>query len=228
MGNVISSFFSSLIDSISKLFGSPLDFLSGKSCSTVCSSQWDLICYIENFCVANLFKMGMVLILCYIILLFIYLSYKLGICHCIGHSICKMIWGSIKCWFSAWEYCCTFLCVELMSVRRKRRRRYRREMEDGFYTSDIEYNDRSFSYHTPRHIEQSSRSWRSSRRRRNYKGIRLRRSLRPRSVGIRAGSNRDSVYGCKRNLGLHRNHASKDHELKMRRTSKFVQKRYKL
>lgn len=34
-------------------------------CSSVCGSTWDFICYIENFCVANLLKMGMVFILSY-------------------------------------------------------------------------------------------------------------------------------------------------------------------
>ncbi|KAK1554431.1 hypothetical protein Q3G72_012047 [Acer saccharum] len=51
---------------ISNLFESPLDFVSGKSCSSVCGSTWDFICYIENFCVANLLKMATVLVLSYI------------------------------------------------------------------------------------------------------------------------------------------------------------------
>ena len=34
--------------------------------SSVCGSTWDFICYIENFCMANLLKMAMVLVLSYI------------------------------------------------------------------------------------------------------------------------------------------------------------------
>ncbi|XP_011653782.1 uncharacterized protein LOC101218855 isoform X3 [Cucumis sativus] len=65
MGNVASSLASDVFSAIGKIFGSPLDFLSGRSCSSVCGSTWDFICYIENFCVANLLKMGMVFILSY-------------------------------------------------------------------------------------------------------------------------------------------------------------------
>lgn len=58
--------FSGFIQAIGKLFRSPLDFLAGKSCSSICGSTWDLICYIENFCVANILKLIMVLVLSYI------------------------------------------------------------------------------------------------------------------------------------------------------------------
>ncbi|KAK0576797.1 hypothetical protein LWI29_023411 [Acer saccharum] len=84
--------------SISNLFESPLDFVSGKSCSSVCGSTWDFICYIENFCVANLLKMATVLVLSYIVLLFFYLLYKLGICGCIGHSLCRISWACLVSW----------------------------------------------------------------------------------------------------------------------------------
>ncbi|MBA0566176.1 hypothetical protein Golob_011019, partial [Gossypium lobatum] len=59
MENVVSSVFSGFIQAIGKLFHSPLDFLAGKSCSSICGSTWDLICYIENFCVANILKLIM-------------------------------------------------------------------------------------------------------------------------------------------------------------------------
>lgn len=41
-------------------------FLSWLLFSSACGSTWDLICYIENFCVANLLKMVAVFALFYI------------------------------------------------------------------------------------------------------------------------------------------------------------------
>ncbi|KAK2992063.1 hypothetical protein RJ640_016993 [Escallonia rubra] len=66
MGNVIGSLLSGFAQAVEKLFGSPIDFLAGKSCSSVCGSTWDLICYIENFCVANLLKLATAAVLLYI------------------------------------------------------------------------------------------------------------------------------------------------------------------
>ncbi|CAL0319401.1 unnamed protein product [Lupinus luteus] len=66
MGNVIESFASGFGEAVGKLFNSPVEFLSGKSCSSVCGPTWDLVCYIENFCIANLFKLALVLVLVYI------------------------------------------------------------------------------------------------------------------------------------------------------------------
>ncbi|KAK9929903.1 hypothetical protein M0R45_026973 [Rubus argutus] len=43
--------------------------------------------FIEHLCVSNLFKLLMILVLCYITLLFFYLVLKLGIFQCIGKSL---------------------------------------------------------------------------------------------------------------------------------------------
>ncbi|XVE55296.1 hypothetical protein DITRI_Ditri03aG0147600 [Diplodiscus trichospermus] len=221
MGNVINSVFSGFIDAIGKLFGSPLDFLAGKSCSSVCGPTWDFICYIENFCIANLLKLTMVLVLSYIVLLFFYLLYKVGICQCIGHSLRRMVWGWIACWFSFWEFCCTFLCYKLRKIKRiNRRRRRRRVKEYQFDTTSEEDDDESFSYHISRPMEVSSTS--SSGRWRDYRGVHLRKSLRPRSHRIKVGINRDALY--KRNLTRHGHHVNMVPDIRVTHTSKFAQK----
>ncbi|KAK6277293.1 hypothetical protein POUND7_017616 [Theobroma cacao] len=218
MGNVISSFFSGFTDAIAKLFGSPIDFLAGKSCSSVCGSTWDFICYIENFCVANLLKLIMVLVLSYIVLLFFYLLYKVGICQCIGHSLCRMVWACMACWFSFCEFCCTFFCFKLLKVKRINRGR-RRVREYRFDTGD-EHDDESFSYRISRPTEASSTSL--SGRWGDYRGVHLRKSLRPRSHRIKVGIKRDALY--ERNHSKHDHHINTVHGIRVTHTSKFAQK----
>ncbi|XP_057766581.1 uncharacterized protein LOC130987034 isoform X3 [Salvia miltiorrhiza] len=65
MGNAVGSIFSGVGQVVGNIFGHPLDFLSGKSCNSVCAPTWDFLCYIENFCVAQLLKFVMVAILVY-------------------------------------------------------------------------------------------------------------------------------------------------------------------
>ncbi|KAL1533600.1 corepressor interacting with RBPJ 1 [Salvia divinorum] len=73
MGNSVGSVFSGVGQVVGNIFSHPLDFLSGKACNSVCAPTWDFICYIENFCVAQLLKFVMVAILAYFMLLFFYL-----------------------------------------------------------------------------------------------------------------------------------------------------------
>ncbi|KAG6608041.1 Protein HAPLESS 2, partial [Cucurbita argyrosperma subsp. sororia] len=198
MGNVASSLASGLFLALNKVFGSPLDFLSGKSCSSVCGSTWDFICYIENFCVANLLKMGMVVILAYFVLLLLYLFHKIGIFGCIGRGLCRMIWTCLASYCHAWEYCCTFMCIKLASVKRTRRRRHRRRDLEEELESEEEakhrYGSSSDSSNDSEKIE-SRRSKRVSRkRRRSHRGSQTSKTLRPRSHGIRVRSGRVLVY----------------------------------
>ncbi|WP_204318293.1 hypothetical protein, partial [Serratia marcescens] len=46
----------------------------------------------ENFCVANLAKTALILILSYFFLFFIYMLYKVGFWHCIIHGFFKLLW----------------------------------------------------------------------------------------------------------------------------------------
>ncbi|PNT62241.1 hypothetical protein BRADI_5g27575v3 [Brachypodium distachyon] len=66
MGNIIDSVASGFTKAIADILAKPLDFLSGKTCSSACGSTWDIICYVENFCVANLAKMAAILFLLYL------------------------------------------------------------------------------------------------------------------------------------------------------------------
>lgn len=193
----------------------------------VCVSTWDFICYIENFCVANLLKMAMVLGLSYIVLLFFYLLYKLGICWCIGHSLCKILWACLVSWFSIWEYCCTFFWVKLIKLKR-RNQVHRRNIEHEFDTSEADaYYDYDVESHSfddsPRDRSLSSRS-----REIDYRGTHLRKSLRPRSHNVRLGISRDSMHrhghSHRRNTIKQHTHNGTIHGIKVAHSSKFVKK----
>lgn len=221
MGNILGSLTSGFIKVVSDLFGAPLDFLSGKSCSSACGSTWDLLCYIENFCIANLLKLVAVLILLYIVLLFFYLLYKIGICHCLGKSICKMLWACFTSCFSACEYGCMFIWFKMKNLRRMKQENLRDMEEYDSSFSDDELEERLSYSRMPRTIEfRKSLSRRSRERRRIY----LERSLRPRSHRIRVGISRGSIYVNERDRGKHDRHVSTVHNIKVTRTSKFVQK----
>ncbi|XP_024020739.1 uncharacterized protein LOC112091400 [Morus notabilis] len=244
MGNVVSSFFSGFGKVIGDIFGSPLDFLAGKSCNSVCGSTWDFICYIENFCVSHLLKMAMVLVLLYIVLLFLYLLHKLGICECVSWSLCRMLWACFASCLSVCDCCCTFLCLKLRNLRGRtnRRRRRRRKLDiEVVDTSSTEAGDEHHNGETSfascdydMYKEKSDSSL--SRRKRDYRSDQLRKSLRPRSHRIGAGISKDHLgHGNRRSynikLGDHHNHnhdhdhnSRVDHAIRVTRTSKFVRK----
>ncbi|CAN4097737.1 unnamed protein product [Withania somnifera] len=162
MDNVIGTLFSGFGTILGKIFGHPFDFLAGKSCSTVCGPTWDFSCYIENFCISQLLKLVMVSILFYFVLLFLYLQYKLGICGCICHILCKSTWACFSTCFSVLD-CCTSLCVK--PKRATSRRHHIRDIE--------EEGEGSLSYH--RINEGRKRSIRDQRKEH------FRRTLRPKS-----------------------------------------------
>ncbi|XP_048560096.1 uncharacterized protein LOC125540520 [Triticum urartu] len=66
MGNVLGSLVSGFTKVLADLLSKPIDFLSGKACSTACGPMWDVLCYIENFCVASLAKTAVTLFLLYL------------------------------------------------------------------------------------------------------------------------------------------------------------------
>ncbi|KAK9162300.1 hypothetical protein Syun_003202 [Stephania yunnanensis] len=219
MGNIVGSFLSGITKVVNNLFEGPLNLISGKSCGSICGSTWDLICYIENFCVVNLLKMAAVLILLYIVLLFFYLLYKTGICGCLCRSLCRMLWTCMVSWFSIWEYVCALLCFKtrINMVRQQRHRRAgMSEMEEFYYSTDTDdFGDGSFSYHMPR-----SRSRQCGR-------VRFRWSLRPRSHRVRVGISRNDVYMNRvgaRPFKFGRHLGSAVHNIKVTQTSKFVRK----
>ncbi|KAL0381282.1 UNVERIFIED_CONTAM: hypothetical protein Sangu_0192500 [Sesamum angustifolium] len=176
MGNVVGAIFSGFAQVVGKILGHPLDFLSGKSCNSICGSTWDILCYIENFCVTHLLKLGMVATLSYFVLLFFYLLFNLGICQCICRTLCGVVWACFASCFSALDFCCTYLCFKLRTIKRKRRRR-KRDLEEFAATSeeDCELGERSVTQQT-RNLEHGRSQF---SKRRDYKNVRLRRSLRP-------------------------------------------------
>ncbi|KAK6132341.1 hypothetical protein DH2020_033901 [Rehmannia glutinosa] len=226
MGNASGSLFSGLGQVVGNILGHPLDFLSGKSCNSVCRPTWDFTCYIENFCVAHLLKFVMVAMLVYFVLLFLYLLYNLGICQCICHTLCRIVWACFATCFSALHFCCSYLCYKLKTVKRTRRRRRRKRDIEEFAvpsnsTSEDEYElEESSIIQQPRNHEH-----RKSRfnRRRNYKNEHLRRSLRP-------TTHRAHVELSGNSVRLHRNKLMKiigdrssplHHHIRVTRSSKF-------
>ena len=95
-------------------------------------------------------------------------------------------------------------------------RRRRRVKEYQFDTSE-EYDDESFSYCISRPMEVSSTSL--SGRWRDYRGVHVRRSLRPRSHRIKVGISRDALYKSKPTK-----HVNTVHDIRVIHTSKFAQK----
>lgn len=150
----------------------------------------------------------------------------MGICQCVSHSLCRMVWGCIACWFSSWEFCCTFLCYKLLKVKRvnRRRRRRRRRMKDyqlDTTSEESDDDDETFSYHIYRPMEASNSSL--SGRWRDYRGVQLRKSLRPRSHRIKVGIARDSLH--KTNFTKHgHHHVNTLHDIRVTHTSKFAHK----
>ncbi|KAK9096096.1 hypothetical protein Sjap_021593 [Stephania japonica] len=227
MGNIIGSFLSGFTKVVNNLFEGPLNFISGKSCNSICGSKWDLFCYIENFCVVNLLKMATVLILLYIVLLFFYLLYKTGICGCLCRSLCRMLWTCMVSWFSIWEYVCAFLCCKTRNmVRQRHHKTHMREMEEYYYSTDTDdFADGSFSYHMPR------RQWESPNflynRSTQCRRVRFKRSLRPRNHRVRVGISRNGVYMSRagaRPFKYGRDLGSTVHNIKVTQTSRFVRK----
>ncbi|KAK6938375.1 hypothetical protein RJ641_031883 [Dillenia turbinata] len=228
MGNVVSSFASGFGRVIGDLFGSPVDFLSGKSCSSVCGPTWDFICYIENFCIANLLRLALVFALSYIVLLFFYLLYKVGMCQCIGRGICKMIWACFSGCFLACEYCCYFLLYKCLRLERSRKqRRHRRNIQelDDSTEEEKKENDeeRSSSYHV-HNRPMKSRIRRSQSH--DWKNSHLRRSLKPTSHRVQIGINRHSDHLYRRSHSTkHGDDHSTIHDgIRVRRSSRFAHK----
>ncbi|KAL0462514.1 UNVERIFIED_CONTAM: hypothetical protein Slati_0139000 [Sesamum latifolium] len=163
MGNVVGAIFSGFAQVVGKILGHPLDFLSGKSCNSICGSTWDILCYIENFCVAHLLKLGMVATLSYFAL----------------------------------DFCCTYLCFKLRTIKRKRRRR-QRDLEEFAATSDedCELGERSVTQQTRNLVHGRSQF----SKRRDYKNVRLRRSLRPSSHRPRMKLSGSSIHQHRRKI----------------------------
>ncbi|XP_016479600.1 uncharacterized protein LOC107800867 [Nicotiana tabacum] len=205
MGNVIGTVLSGFGEILGKLLGHPLDFLAGKACSSVCAPTWDFLCYIENFCISQLLKSAMVSILLYFAVLFLYLLYKLGICQCICHILCRSTWACFSTCFSVLDYCCTFLCFKLQQLLLTRRRHQKDiEGEGSFSSRKIDGRRRSIREHRKEH---------------------MRKSLRPKSHRMQVEIVNDSIHPKKRlKFGNSNDFRPIDH-IRVSRRPNFAQKR---
>ncbi|KAL3638843.1 hypothetical protein CASFOL_016750 [Castilleja foliolosa] len=179
MGNTTGSLFSGLAQAFGKLLGHPLDFLSGQSCKlNMCSDvgfrllyRKFLRCSVAQVCYGG--NVGLLWML-----LFLYLLFNLGIFQCICHTLCRMTWACFATCFSGLDFCCSYLCYKLRSVKRTRKRRRTKRDIEAFpmpittSSSEDEYELEDMS------INGQHRRSRFNRRR-NYKDLHLRRSLRP-------------------------------------------------
>ncbi|KAF7012663.1 hypothetical protein CFC21_026830 [Triticum aestivum] len=239
MGNVLESVVSGFTKVLAGLLSKPIDFLSGKACSTVCGPTWDIFCYVENFCVASLAKTAVTLFLLYLVLLFFYVVYKLGICRCVGHVISKILCSCLSCCSSACKHGCARICNKMRSIKHARQRRPRRrrprhddDIEQGHFSSsdsDSEPPEDTAGRHRRHAAARHGNSEGSSvSRRRVY----LERSLRPRNHRVTVGVSRRSDAVIKegkeprvshRHDGSHRE-LHHHHGIKVTHTSRFARK----
>ncbi|RZC71942.1 hypothetical protein C5167_035093 [Papaver somniferum] len=138
MGAVIGKAANGICSAIGNAFTAPFKTIFGASCEDICSGTWDFTCFIEHLCFSNIVRLLMVLGLCYIILVFIYLLFQLGIVQCICRSLCKMCWFACQSYFHAIEdfTCCLWYKLKnTKRVHRRRPRRYR-DIEQGYSSSE--------------------------------------------------------------------------------------------
>ncbi|KAE7998935.1 hypothetical protein FH972_003428 [Carpinus fangiana] len=196
MGNVIGKAANGIGGVLGHAFVAPIKTIFGESCEGVCSGPWDVACFIEHLCVSNLVKLLMILVLCYIMLLFFYLLFKLGICQCIGRSLCKMCWAACETYWFALEDITCFLWHKLKNTKRiNRRHRLRfQDFEMGYSSSDdSDFSDKygNLNLHTKR---------KTARERRKE---RLRSSLYPSSRHSSYHRHRHHVRLNTREVSLH-------------------------
>ncbi|KAG2722418.1 hypothetical protein I3843_02G111300 [Carya illinoinensis] len=148
MGGVIGKAANGIGGVLGNAFLTPIRTIFGGSCEGVCSGPWDVVCFIEHLCVSNLVKLLMILVLCYIMLLFFYLLLKVGICQCIARSLCKMCWAACETYWFALEDITCLLWHKLKNTKRINRRRRRQRFQDVELGSSSSYeSDFSDDYH---------------------------------------------------------------------------------
>ncbi|GLT61756.1 hypothetical protein SLA2020_344390 [Shorea laevis] len=192
MGGVISNAANGIGNALGNLFTAPFKTIFGASCQDVCSGPWDVICFIEHLCVANLVKLFLILGLCFLILMFFYLLFKLGICQCIVKGLFKVCWAGCETyWFTLKDITC-FLWYKLKNtkrVNRRRRRRPSRDIEVGYCSSSNE-SDCSDNYHLgvsrKRNRARKRHQWRSSGHHKHHVKLKTRDV----SLHLKSGSRR--------------------------------------
>ncbi|KDP25037.1 hypothetical protein JCGZ_22572 [Jatropha curcas] len=195
MGTVISKAANEIGGVLGNAFASPFKTILEASCEEICAGPWDVICFIEHLCVSNLLKLLMILGLCYITLMFLYLLFQLGICQCIGRSLCNMCWAACETYCLSLQYICCFLWHKLKNTKRVRRRRFR-DIERGGYTSTSENGySHNYDHHHHHHLSvgtkrKSTREGRKFPMQRSRRRHHVRLTTREVSLHVKGGSRR--------------------------------------
>lgn len=151
--------------------------------------------------------------------MFLYLLYKLGICQCICHILCRTSWACFYTCFSALECCCTCLCFNLQKLlltprhNRRRRRRHEKDIEGALV--DISSNSSEAQDSIKFDDTQKRKSMREHRKEH------MRKSLRPKSHRMQVQIVNDSIHHKKKNK--FKNGPIDDH-IRVSRRTKFAQK----
>lgn len=186
--------------------------------------KWNMPVKVCKFDITSLFKQR--LWYC-AVLLFFYLSYKLGICQCICHGICRSIWACFATCFSMLECCCTFLCFKLQKHNYRRRRRRGQDIEELAISSDEEDCEGNISSRGKSEIETEGRRRRlRSHRGKENKEEYLRRALRPKShrTLIRLSSGDSFVFKKKNSRKNDDHHISPLQHIRVTKSCKLSQK----
>ncbi|CAM8903954.1 unnamed protein product [Rhodiola kirilowii] len=150
MGNAIGSATTSVGSALGNVIAAPFKSIFKGSCEGICSSTWDLICFIEHLCVNDLARLLMVLCLCYITLLLIYVLFKIGIFQCITKSLCKMCWAACKAYCCALFHIARFLCHKIKNTklvsRKHRNIHHVSDLEKGHKSSSSSDSDYAHTY----------------------------------------------------------------------------------
>ncbi|XP_018727261.1 uncharacterized protein LOC108958866 [Eucalyptus grandis] len=141
MGDVLSKAAHSVGSIVGNAVAAPIKTIFGRSCKELCSGPWDVVCFIEHLCVTKLIELFLICVLCYIALLFLFLLFKLGICQCIGKSLCNMCWLACETYWRALGHICCFMWYKISSTERvyHGRRRFQ-DFEAEYSLSDISYD----------------------------------------------------------------------------------------
>ncbi|CAH8356174.1 unnamed protein product [Eruca vesicaria subsp. sativa] len=130
MGNTIGTDIGGFLGNV---FTAPFKATLGRSCLNVCSGPWDLSCFIEHFCLPDIAKLVLISGLCVIILMFITLLFKLGICQCVVKNICKMSCAACAMYWFAIGEMIRCLWHSLTNTKRVYRRKRIRDIEVASY-----------------------------------------------------------------------------------------------
>ncbi|KAM7276210.1 hypothetical protein ACFE04_018076 [Oxalis oulophora] len=177
MGTIISKAANGIGGVLGNAFVAPFKNIFGASCEEVCAGPWDLVCFIEHLCVSNLVKLLLMFALCFILLMFCYLLFKIGICQCIVKSICKMCWaGCMTYWYALEDITCC-LWYKLKNTKRVNRRRRFKDIERGYSSSTTSESE----FSTNLNLSRKRKLTRESKGRHNRHHVKLK----TREVSIR-------------------------------------------